>query len=159
MTLEREHTYLVDVAWTGNRGEGTTSDEAYERAHEVRADGKPTIAGSSDPSFRGDPTRWNPEELLVAALAQCHLLWYLHLAAVSGVVVTDYCDAAVGRMVISPDGSGRFTEVVLRPLVVVTDASMIETATELHDRAHQMCFVASSVAFPVRHEPRTRLGR
>jgi organic hydroperoxide reductase OsmC/OhrA len=92
-------------------------------------------------------------------LAQCHLLWYLHLAAVSGVVVTDYSDAAVGVMVTSPDGSGRFTEVVLRPVVVVTDAGMIETATALHDRAHRMCFVANSVAFPVRHEPQTRARR
>ena len=152
----QEHSYRVGVTWTGNRGDGTSTYGSYERAHEVRADGKPTILGSSDPGFRGDPARWNPEELLVAALSQCHLLWYLHLAAESGVVVTEYTDDAVGTMITEPDGSGRFTEVVLRPSVVVTDADVITRATDLHDRAHQMCFIANSVAFPVRHRPRVR---
>lgn len=150
-----QHTYQVTVTWTGNRGEGTASYRAYDRNHEVRADGRATIEGSSDPTFRGDPTRWNPEQLLVAALSQCHMLWYLHLAAEAGVLVTGYQDQAHGTMVTDQTGGGRFTGVTLNPRVEVADADMIDRAAGLHERANRMCFVANSVAFPVRHEPAT----
>ena len=120
--------------------------------------GQPPIAGSSDPSFRGDAARWNPEQLLVAALSQCHLLWYLHLCAVSDVVVIAYEDHAVGVMEQGEDGGGRFTEATLRPVVTVADDSMAGKALELHSQAHELCFVASSVDFPVRHEPRIEVG-
>jgi organic hydroperoxide reductase OsmC/OhrA len=149
----REHTYRVEVVWTGNTGTGTANYRSYERAHEVRVAGKPTIAGSSDPAFRGDPGRYNPEELLVAALSQCHLLWYLHLAATNGVVVTSYTDCPVGTMRENPDGSGEFAEVVLRPTVTIADPATEELARSLHARAHEMCFIARSMNFPVRHEP------
>jgi organic hydroperoxide reductase OsmC/OhrA len=151
----KPHRYEVAVAWTGNRGEGTAGYRAYARDHEVSCDGKPAIAASSEPMFRGDPARWNPEELLVAALSQCHLLWYLHLCSVSGVVVVAYEDRAEGVMVQTDDGGGRFTEVTLRPTVTVAEESMIEPALELHARAHEHCFIANSVNFPVRHEPET----
>ena len=111
------HTYDVSVVWTGNRGPGTTAYDAYERDHDVTAPGRPPIRGSSDPAFRGDPERWNPEQLLVAALSQCHMLWYLHLAARSGVVVTAYEDDAHGVMVTDESGGGRFERVVLSPRV------------------------------------------
>ena len=150
---EHGHSYRVSVVWTGDRGEGTASYRAYDRANEVRADGLPTIDGSSDPTFRGDPARWNPEQLLVASLSQCHLLWYLHLAAEAGVVVTAYADDAVGSMVTDPDGGGRFTDVLLRPRVEVAEAAMAERAAGLHHRANELCFIANSVSFPVRHEP------
>lgn len=153
-----EHGYRVTVTWTGNRGTGTSSYRAYDRAHEVAADGPPPIPASSDPTFRGDRRRWNPEQLLVASLSQCHLLWYLHLAAEAGVVVTAYTDDAGGTMVTDATGGGRFTEVVLRPRVEVADAAMVGTAQGLHARAHELCFVASSVAFPVRHEPTTSVA-
>ncbi|MDQ3403627.1 MAG: OsmC family protein [Actinomycetota bacterium] len=150
------HQYEVHVEWTGNRGQGTTGYRDYDRAHEVRAEGKPTIAGSSDPALRGDPERWNPEELLVASLSQCHMLWYLHLAAVAGIVVTEYTDAAVGTMRMDSSGSGRFTEVTLRPVVTVADPSRSDDARELHADAHAKCFIARSVNFPVEHEPTIR---
>jgi organic hydroperoxide reductase OsmC/OhrA len=150
----RTHRYEITVAWTGNHGDGTTDYRAYSRDHEVTAEGRPTIAGSSDPAFRGDAARWNPEQLLVAALSQCHMLWYLHLCAVSDIVVVGYEDRAEGVMELAEDGGGRFTEATLRPAVTVADASMAERALELHPRAHELCFVASSVNFPVRHEPR-----
>lgn len=160
--MSGEHTYQVAVVWTGNRGAGTASYRAYDRANEVSADGRPTIEGSSDPEFRGDPARWNPEQLLVAALSQCHLLWFLHLAADAGVVVTAYRDDAVGTMITDGTGGGRFTEVVLRPRVEVADGGMAGRAAALHERANELCFIANSVAFPVRHEPvttiRTRTG-
>jgi len=151
------HQYEADVVWTGNTGSGTSGYKSYERAHEVRVEGKETILGSSDPSFRGDRGRYNPEELLVASLAQCHMLWYLHLASVNGVVVTGYRDHATGVMAEHSDGSGRFTEVVLNPVVTVADPATKETAQALHEKAHSMCFIAASVNFPVRHEPVVRI--
>jgi organic hydroperoxide reductase OsmC/OhrA len=149
----KTHGYEVTVVWTGNRGQGTASYRAYARDHEVTADARPAIHGSSDPTFRGDPARWNPEQLLVASLSQCHLLWYLHLCAVSGVVVVAYEDHPEGVMTETEDGGGRFTEVTLRPVVTVADASMTDTALELHGRAHELCFIASSVNFPIHHVP------
>ncbi len=151
--MSRTHRYTPRLRWTGDLGEGTATFRGYARAHEVFGDGKPPIPGSSDPSFRGDAARWNPEELLVASLSQCHMLWYLHLCAVGGVVVTAYEDAPVGVMAEDADGGGRFVEVVLRPEVVVAEPGMVERALELHGPAHDKCFIASSVRFPVRHEP------
>jgi organic hydroperoxide reductase OsmC/OhrA len=151
--MPRTHSYEISVAWTGNRGTGTSGYRAYERAHDVTAEGRPVIAASSDPLFRGDPGRWNPELELVAALAQCHMLWYLHLCAAAGVIVTSYTDDAQGSMEEAEDGGGRFTQVVLRPQVVVSSPGMIDTAASLHEQAHAKCFIANSVNFPVRHEP------
>jgi organic hydroperoxide reductase OsmC/OhrA len=157
--MPRIHSYGISVAWTGNRGTGTSGYRAYERAHDVTAEGRPVIAASSDPLFRGDPGRWNPELELVAALAQCHLLWYLHLCAAAGVIVTSYTDEAHGTMAEAEDGGGRFTQVVLRPQVVVASPDMIDTAASLHEAAHAKCFIANSVNFPVRHEPVTTVVR
>jgi organic hydroperoxide reductase OsmC/OhrA len=151
--MTRQHTYQTVVTWTGNRGTGTSGYRDYARDNEVAADGAPIIAGSSDPAFRGDRSRWNPEQLLVASLSQCHMLWYLHLCAVGGVVVIEYVDHASGIMAESDDGSGRFAEVVLRPRVRVAAAAMVDAATRLHADAHRSCFVANSVNFAVRHEP------
>jgi organic hydroperoxide reductase OsmC/OhrA len=146
------HTYDTRVVWTGDLGRGTSGYRDYGRAHELSADGRQPILGSSDPSFRGDPARWSPEQLLLGSLSQCHLLWYLHLCSVSGVVVVSYTDDAQGTMEETPDG-GRFTSVVLRPVVEVTSAEMVAKATALHADAHRACFIANSVNFPVTHEP------
>lgn len=150
----KSHQYEVTVTWTGNTGSGTSSYRAYERAHEVRTQGKPAIVGSSDPAFRGDSSRWNPEELLVASLAQCHMLWFLHLCAVEKIVVTEYEDRPRGTMAETADGGGRFEEVVLRPRVTLADPGQAERAAGLHERAGELCFIANSVNFPVRHEAR-----
>jgi organic hydroperoxide reductase OsmC/OhrA len=152
--VPRTHTYEVSVEWTGNTGTGTSGYRDYERSHTVRTDGPPDIEGSADRTFRGAKDRWNPEQLLVAALSQCHLLSYLHVAADAGVVVTAYEDAAEGTMAEDGRGGGRFTEVVLRPRVTVADPATAEKARALHDKAHELCFIAASVSFPVRHEPR-----
>jgi len=144
---------MVQVIWTGNSGTGTTSYRSYERAHDISANGKPTIAGSSDPTFRGDSARWNPEELLVASLSACHKLWYLGLCAQAGVVVTAYEDTAEGSMVEEASGAGHFVSVVLRPHVTISAASDEVKAMELHRQAHGMCFVARSVNFPVTNSP------
>ncbi len=147
------HHYAVTVTWTGNQGTGTSGYRAYGRDHVISAEGKPDIAGSSDSAFRGDPARWNPEDLLVAAISACHKLWYLHFCAVSGVVVIEYEDHADGVMVMDAEGSGRFTEVTLRPRVTIKPGSEPGAAMELHEDAHEKCFIANSVNFPVRCEP------
>lgn len=151
MTLQ--HDYRVDVEWTGNRGSGTDGYRNYGRDHVIRIDGKPPLQGSADPTFRGDASRYNPEDLLVSALSACHMLSYLHMATVAGVVVTAYTDAAEGRMATDGDG-GRFVEVVLHPVVTITAGSDAGKAAAAHEAAHHACFIANSVNFPVRCEPR-----
>ena len=146
----KTHVYQVKVEWTGNTGAGTSTYRGYERAHEISAPGKPVIYGSSDPVFRGDAARYNPEELLVAALATCHMLWYLHLCADHGIVVTAYADQPRGEMSETEDGGGRFVEVVLRPEVTIKAGADLALAEKLHARAHALCFIANSMNFPVR---------
>jgi organic hydroperoxide reductase OsmC/OhrA len=153
--LSREHEYRLELRWTGNRGEGTSDYRTYGREHEVRADGPATLLGSADPVFRGDRTRWNPEQLLLAAAAQCHLLSYLHLAAVNGVVVTDYSDTPTAVMTEDGRGGGRFTEITLHPVVTVAADDQVEAAAALHEPASRNCFIAASLALPVQHRPRT----
>ena len=146
------HMYETVVTWSGNRGRGTSGYRDYGRENEVTAAGPAPIAGSADPTFRGDAARWNPEQLLVAALSQCHMLSYLHVCAMAGIVVTGYTDRARGAMATSGIG-GRFTEVALSPAVTVTAPEMVAEAIRLHDDAHHACFIANSVNFPVRHFP------
>jgi len=153
-TKPTTHSYATHVVWTGNRGSGTSTYRAYDRAHEIRAPGKPTLLCSSEPTFLGDRERYNPEELLVASLSACHMLWYLHLAADNGIVVVDYRDDATGTMVETRDGGGKFTGVTLRPVVTAREPVDEQLAARLHDRAHELCYIASSVAFPVGCEPK-----
>ena len=151
--MPRRHSYETHSTWTGDRGQGTADYRAYDRTYDTTSSGRPAIAGSSDPVFRGDHDRWNPELLLVAALSQCHMLTYLHRCAISGVVVTGYEDTAEGVMVETDEGGGQFVDVVLRPVVTVAEPGMVERAQALHEDAAALCFIASSVNFPVRHEP------
>ena len=150
----KEHHYRTFLRWIGNTGDGTSQYNAYSRNHEIVAEGKATvIQGSSDPHFRGDSTRYNPEEFLVASLSGCHMLSYLHLCAVNGIVVVAYEDNAFGIMIEAADGGGDFSSVVLRPRVSITPESDPEKARRLHEEAHGKCFIARSVRFPVTHEP------
>jgi organic hydroperoxide reductase OsmC/OhrA len=151
--MNRVHTYETLTTWTGDLGSGTSDYRSYGRDHETVAVGRPAIAGSADPIFRGDPMRWNPELLLVASLSQCHMLWYLGLCSAADVVVVEYRDDAIGEMEETADGDGRFTSVILRPNVVVAADHMHDAALSLHHEASARCFIASSVNFPVRHEP------
>lgn len=151
------HHYQITVTWTGNTGPGTTAYNAYSRAFELEAVGKHAIAGSSDPAFRGDDGRWNPEQLLVGSLSACHKLWFLHLAAVAGVIVTAYIDHAQGTMRTTPGAdSGQFELVTLHPEVTLAPGSDATLVPALHEDAHRRCFIANSVNFPVRCEPTTR---
>lgn len=147
------HRYTLDLTWTGNLGTGTATYRGYSRSHLLSAPGKHPIACSSDPAFRGDATCYNPEELLVGSLSACHMLWYLHLCADAGVVLETYRDAAEGTMIVEANGGGRFTEVILRPHGTYRDPVDPALIRQLHQRAHELCFVANSMNFPVRVEP------
>lgn len=155
--MHPEHNYKLTVKWTGNTGTGTSSYRAYERSHLILVDNKTEIKGSSDPTFHGDKTVHNPEDLLVASLSACHMLSYLHVCVKAGIVVTDYIDNATGKMVLKEDGSGHFTEVTLNPIVTVSDSSMLEKANELHKEANKLCFIANSVNFPVKHNAESKI--
>lgn len=150
--MHKEHHYNARVTWTGNRGEGTAHYKGYDRSHNISINNKPDIQGSSDTPFLGDPTRHNPEDLLLASLSACHMLWYLHLCADNGIIVTDYHDEATGTMMQTEQG-GHFTQVILHPQVTITDSNKISLAIQLHDAAHKNCFIANSCNFPVTHEP------
>lgn len=154
MAGTREHRYRITNRWTGNLGQGTATYRAYGRSYELSsAEKSAPIPGSSDPLYRGDRTRYNPEELLLGALSGCHMLWVLHLCADAGIVITAYEDQAEGEMVELADGSGHFTRVILRPRMTITDATRIADATVTHERAHHFCAMAQSVNFPVECVP------
>jgi organic hydroperoxide reductase OsmC/OhrA len=150
-----EHHYSLTVRWTGNLGEGTASYRGYSRDHDVEISGLPTLKGSADPTFHGDRTRYNPEQLLLAALSQCHMLSFLHVAVKHGVVVTGYEDNAEGLMKLNRDGSGQFESVTLKPNVTIADPAHAGLVPQLHHEANQVCFIARSVNFPILHEPIT----
>lgn len=152
-------TYETTVQWTGNRGEGTRRYDSYERSHEIAVRGKSTLWGSADERFRGDGTLHNPEDLFVAAIAACHMLTYLALCARRGVSVIEYIDRASGSLQLHTDGSGAFREIVLRPTVVIEAASDAHRATQLHEEAHRLCFLARSCAVPIRVEARVESPR
>ena len=159
MSDKHEHRYSVTINWAPGDGPGTIDYRTYSRDHEVSAPGKSAqIAASADPAFRGDSSRWNPEEMLVAAVSSCHQLWYLHLCAVNDVCVTHYEDRAEGLMRQNADGSGEFEWVVLRPRVTIASGSDPDVAAKLHKDAHGFCFIARSVNFDVRHEPDIVVG-
>ena len=147
--MPKRHLYQCTVRWTGNKGTGTSAYRAYSRDHEIRSPGKAVIPASSEPASHGDASRYNPEEMLVASLSTCHMLWYLHLCAVNKVVVLEYEDRADAIMEEAADGGGRFLAATLRPRITVTPQSDLETAKRLHQDAHGKCFIAKSVNFPV----------
>lgn len=154
--MSKQHRYQLTTQWNGNNGTGTSGYTTYERTHSILVENKTELFCSSDPAFRGDKTKHNPEDFLIASLSSCHMLWYLHLCADAGVIVVDYVDNATGILQETEGGGGHFTEVELNPIVTVTQSSMIDTAIALHHKAHDLCFIANSVNFPVRHKPTCR---
>ncbi|MDR2282264.1 MAG: OsmC family protein [Sphingobacterium sp.] len=149
----KEHRYQSKVEWTGNNGSGTDHYKNYERSHHIIISSKPVLNGSSDPAFRGDKSKHNPEDLLVASLSSCHMLWYLHFCSANSIIVEEYWDTAEGIMLEQEDGKGHFKEVLLNPKVRVKNEEMIPLAIELHKKAGEYCFIANSVNFPVLVHP------
>lgn len=154
--MMKKHNYEIKVEWTGNEGNGTLNYKSFNRNHKIIANGKyGLINGSSDPSFLGDKTKYNPEDLFLSSLSACHMLWYLHLCSVNKIIVTEYLDNATGIMVEAKNGSGRFTEITLNPRVKIKELSKITKANELHEEANRMCFIANSCNFKIGHNPNT----
>ncbi|HWY38194.1 MAG TPA: OsmC family protein [Bacteroidia bacterium] len=151
--MAKEHHYKANVTWTGNKGEGTKDYKAYERNYTISIENKPDMYGSADTPFRGDGTKYNPEDLLLTSLSVCHMLWFLHFCADNGIIVTAYTDKPTGTMIENTGGGGRFTEVTLHPVVTITDNTQIEKANSLHAEANKKCFIANSCNFPVKHVP------
>lgn len=155
--MHPNHNYKLTLKWTGNKGTGTSSYRSYDRNHDILIDNKITINGSADPTFHGDKTVHNPEDLLLASLSACHMMSYLHVCVKNGIIVTDYIDNATGIMVVNDDGSGHFIEVTLNPIVTISDKSQFAIANELHKEANKLCFIANSVNFPVKHNPESKI--
>ncbi len=154
----KQHHYTLTINWTGNNGSGTSGYKNYERSHQIIASGKEIISCSADPSFNGDKTKYNPEELLLASISSCHMLWYLHFCADAGIVVIDYKDEPKGMMLESENGAGKFEEVILYPTVTVLSEDMQETALSLHKKANEYCFIANSLNFKISHQPLIRIN-
>lgn len=152
--MAKVHQYQATLTWVGNKGSGTMDYRSYDRSYIVSIVNKPDIMGSSDSAFLGDKSKHNPEDLLLASISSCHMLWYLHLCSQNNIIVMEYKDNPVGHMLENADGSGRFTEVILNPVVIITDAKQIETANALHEKANKMCFIANSCNFPIKHQPK-----
>ncbi len=157
--MSKEHNYQATIEWIGNLGEGTSGYKSYSRSHIIKVNGKANIEASSDPSFRGDLGKHNPEELFLASLSSCHMLWFLHLCYVEGVIVVEYKDEATGIMIEEKDGRGKFTEVTLNPIVTITEERMAVKLDSIHHKANQMCFIANSCNFPVRHNSSYKVAR
>ena len=151
--MSKQHHYQLKIKWTGNNGTGTSNYKAYERSHTISINNKPDILASSDAPFLGDVTKHNPEDFLLASLSSCHMLWYLHLCADAGIIVVDYVDNPTGTMLQTGTGGGYFTEVILNPIVTITENAMMQKANELHQKAHEKCFIANSVNFEVKCNP------
>lgn len=156
--MAQEHTYEATIVWTGNRGEGTAGYRSYERSYDVVMAGKATLKGTADPAFRGDAALHNPEDLLLASVSACHMLWYLHLAAEAGISVLEYRDRAAGVMQLGADGGGRFTRLILRPEIAIAPGGDLARAQALHAVANARCFIANSLNLPVEHEPVMRVA-
>jgi len=148
-----EHHYKLTAVWHGNKGSGTSGLRAYDRSHTISIAGKPELHLTTDNPAVGDKTKLNPEDLLVSAISSCHMLSYLYVCAMEGIVVTDYVDHATGIMIEKEKGGGSFKEVTLHPEVVVAEISMVDKAIELHHKAHEICYIANSVNFEVKCNP------
>ena len=149
----KKHYYQSTVTWTGNKGNGTSDYLSYSRDHVISIPNKPDLLGSSDTVFRGDGTKHNPEDMLLASLSVCHMLWYLHLCADAGINVMSYTDSPEGTMEEHQGSGGKFIEVILNPVITIEYPDKIDLAHSLHEKAHACCFIANSVNFPVNHVP------
>lgn len=153
------HQYRLALTWTGNSGSGTTGYRSYSRDHLISAEGPGNLLGTADVAFRGTPERWNPEQLFLAAIAQCHLLTYLWLAVTAGVNVVDYTDSPTATLQVHPDGSGEITAVELFPVVTISPDSDPQQAAQLHHRVADYSFIARSVSAPITHQPTVRFAQ
>lgn len=149
----KTHNYKATITWTGNKGTGTDNYKNYERNHTISIENKCDILGTSDPAFRGDKTKHNPEDLLLSSISSCHMLWYLHLCSENGIIVQEYKDEVEGTMIETENGGGHFSQVTLNPKVIIDNENLLDLAIELHEKANELCFIANSLNFKVYHKP------
>lgn len=154
--MNKRHTYKTQLIWDGNLGEGTSTYQGYGRQHRILVDGKPELRASADPMFRGDAATHNPEDLLLAAVSSCHMLSYLALCARASINVLDYHDEATGDLVFDGRGGGKFEEITLHPVVTVANPDDRGRALALHEKAHELCFIANSCSVPIHHQAEIR---
>jgi organic hydroperoxide reductase OsmC/OhrA len=147
------HDYTSRITWTGNPGHGTSGYTTYGRQYRISVTEKPDLHGSADPAFRGDAHKHSPEDFFIASLSACHMLFFLSLCARGGIQVVAYEDEAQGSIVVDPAGGGRFEEITLRPSVTVACTDTIKRTQQLHETAHELCFIANSCSVPIRIEP------
>ncbi len=152
--MAKDHQYKTNLIWAGNKGSGTMDYRSYDRDFVVSINNKESFSGSSDSIFLGDQTKYNPEDLLLASVSSCHMLWYLHLCSKNEIVVLEYTDNAIGTMTENNDGSGKFSSILLKPEVIISKKEQIEQANSLHVEANKMCFIANSLNFSVEHQPK-----
>ncbi len=153
MSIKAVHEFNTQIEWTGNTGLGTETYESYERDYTLSSEGKEQILCSSAAGFRGDTNKYNPEDLFIASLSSCHMLWYLHLCADNGIKVLSYIDATEAKLAVFLNGKGFFQSITLSPKVVVENPEHIQKAIALHQKANKMCFLANSLHFPIKHNP------
>ncbi len=152
------HDYAARLIWDGNTGQGTASYTGYGRQYRVMVPGKPDLPGTADPAFRGEAGKHNPEDLFLASISACHMLFYLSLCARQGVRVLAYEDEVQGTMTINADGGGKFGEITLHPRVTIAGDEHVALAERLHHKAHDLCFIANSCSVPIRHVATVKAG-
>lgn len=151
--MSKNHLFFSSIVWTGNLGSGTDTYTTYSRSHTVSSVSKESIHCSSDPMFRGDASKYNPEELFLSSISSCHMLWYLHLCADAKIVVVEYKDDCEGILKLDEHSLGKFEHITLRPTIIISEVAKIEKAKELHQLAHKFCFIAQSLNVHVSIEP------
>lgn len=146
------HLFKATLNWSSNKKQEETISKFYNKSHQIKIEGKPVLDISAAKAFKGDPSLYNPEDLLLSSLVSCHMMSYLYVCSQNGIEVLEYSDNAEATLEVSPDGSGRFTEVRLKPKVKISNPDKVELALELHTKANKLCFIANSCNFPVLHE-------
>jgi len=147
-----KHLFKAEANWTSSPNPEQSASKFYSKSHKIVIEGKPVLNVSAAKAFKGDPELYNPEDLLLSSLVSCHMMSYLYVCSQNGIEILEYSDNAEATLEVSPDGSGRFVEVVLKPKVKISNPDKTDLALELHTKANQLCFIANSCNFPVLHE-------
>jgi organic hydroperoxide reductase OsmC/OhrA len=152
----KHHQYKLKIEWTGNNGNGTEKYDKYRRDFTIHFENKAPVFASADSIFRGDPSKLNPEEMLLSAISSCHMLWFLHECADHGIKLIEYTDTPEAVLEIVPGNGGRFTEATLTPEIVLESFDGKINILELYELAAKKCFIANSCNFPIKINSKTR---
>lgn len=153
-----KHIFKVALSWFSTEKVASPKSKVYSKSHHISIEGKSDLAISAAKAFKGDPSLYNPEDLLLSSLVSCHMMSYLYLCDQNNIEVISYTDHAEAILEVNSDASGRFVEVILKPAVVILNPEQIALALDLHKKANQLCFIANSCNFPVMHMPTCLAG-